>query len=53
MSKDFKRCPITESTYINRILKETREDEVAGNEILLNSLERINSKRWEKGGKRR
>ncbi len=41
MTKDFRKCPITESTYIDGVLQETREDNVAASRIILNSMERI------------
>jgi len=45
--EDFRKCPITDSTYINGVLKEAREDPVTSDEVVLNCLERINKRKKE------
>lgn len=42
---DFRDCAISESKYINGVLKEAKGDNVTASQLVLNSIERINKKR--------
>jgi hypothetical protein len=39
--KGWRNCPINESTYIDGVLKEAREDNATGTDLVINSVNRI------------